>query len=579
MQRTKSFKSRVAKAGDIPDIMMITLFVIYTFCFSGIIQDNGISIKAVTFVLFPIFFFNLIFLSPTLDHLVSKRLSIKLSEERSDTFSKEERTKLIKSLMIFPLYEAIAFGILYSLDTVLILWILKLAFHIDLWTLLFTGSAYLFALVIDAVARYIFVENICSATTKKLLQKDIDIATIKKDRFYGLSLYVRVFFHIILPFSVSTLTQCCFLIKAKNSHFTADFLHGKMFLMLILNMTAYLFLAIFFFHHISKTLKGSMNLLESLNKNEKRKDAYIPTDLGYELEFNTFLIDELLKYLENTAKQFGIVSSQIYDSTKKLADISLKNTEITMNERAGVTECLAIMEERKRTFASDTEKLNNIRLSAQNTQDSVLESSALLKAEINKMSEITEMNLKTISNIKSLSEKIDDVQKTLSYINVISERNKMIAFNAEIKASITGDKGRNFHIIANELRRLVSTITVSTQSIKENIKDIQETADNLIISSEGGTQRIRDGSKSFNNLEESFDELQISSTVTTESAETMQNEMNELYESFSQIYESLNQMSITLYEFDNTTKSINNSSEKLKETAEQLNTINKEEES
>ena len=245
-----------------------------------------------------------------------------------------------------------------------------------------------------------------------------------------------------------------------------------------------------------------------------------------------------------------------------------------MNERAGVTECLAIMEERKKTFASVTARVSSIKQSAESTMAYVRKSSELLQNEIGKMSEITELNLDTITKIKKLSEKIDAVKKTIATINGLAERNKMIAFNAELKASSTGEAGRNFHIIANELRRLVSTITSSTQEIQGNIKDIQETADNLIISSEGGTQKIREGSSSFSKLEEKFQELSVSSTVTSESAEDMQDEMTEQYESFSQIYESLDQMGLSLGEFDKTTKAMNSSSAKLNETAQKLDSIN-----
>ncbi len=577
MKKKMSFKSRIARAGICPDLMMIVFAVLVIFYFSGIVQGGLIKLKYLGILIISLVFINLVALAPLLDSILTKGLSKKLSYEASEKCSPEERMGVIRWLMIYPLISAISFAALYMANMGILLIILHVGFKIDFATTAFIGCGLFHSLGIEAVSRYIFVENECSCITKELLQKEIVTETVHQKKFFGLPLYVRVFFHIILPFLTATIAQVGLHYRAIMGTYYLPNLTFKMSLMLAVNMAIYLFLSGFFFHHISTTIKQSVTLLENLNSGSQKTHTYIPTDLGYELELNNFLINELLAYLGNITQTFKDASKNILASTSELADVAMKNTEITMNERAGVTECLAIMEERKKTFASVTARVSNIKQSAGNTLAYVKKSSELLQDEISKMSEITELNLETITKIKKLSEKIDAVKKTIATINGLAERNKMIAFNAELKASSTGETGRNFHIIANELRRIVSTITSSTFEIQGNIKDIQETADNLIISSEGGTQKIREGSSSFSKLEEKFQELSVSSTVTSESAEDMQDEMTEQYESFAQIYESLDQMSLSLGEFDKTTKAMNSSSAKLKETAQKLDSINEQE--
>ena len=574
MNKIKPFKVRIARAGILPDILMIILCALVIFYFSGIVQGGIVNAYTLGAISLLIICINIVLLAPIMDSVMTKRLSKKLQEEQAGKCSPEERMAMLKSLMIYPLASSFAFFFLYAADTITILLVLRLAFKVDAPTLLFIALGIFHALVIEAVSRYIFVENVCSDITKEQLQKEIVPEMVHQSRFFGLPLYVRVFFHIIFPFISATAAQIGLQQRAVMGMYHLSNLSFKMGMLLIVNMAIYLFLSGFFFRHIFSTIKQSITLLEGLNSGNQTDNSYIPTDLGYELELNNFLINELLENLESIVRTFKEASQTIQTSTSELADIAAKNTEITMNERAGVTECLAIMNERRKTFASVTKRVSSIKQSAEKTMAYVGKSSELLNDEINKMTEITELNVETISKIKKLSEKIDAVKKTIATINGLAERNKMIAFNAELKASSTGETGRNFHIIANELRRLVSTITSSTQDIQGNIKDIQETADNLIISSEGGTQKIREGSFSFTQLEKKFQDLSVSSTVTSEKAEDMQDEMTEQYESFTQIYESLEQMSTSLGDFDKTTQAIEGSSNKLKETAQKLSSIN-----
>ncbi|MCR5621154.1 MAG: methyl-accepting chemotaxis protein [Treponema sp.] len=574
MKKKKTFKSQIAKAGIVPDIVMTVLSAVITFYFSGLLQLQLLPPLQLGSIFLAIIFVNAVFLAPLMDSFITMGLEKALEDEKKGKCSPEKRMDIIRRLMIYPLISSLVFGLMYLLNMALFIAILRFGLKLDSPTALFIAVGLFHALVIEAVSRYIFIESICSDLTKELLQKEIVPEAVHQSRFFGLPLYVRVFFHIILPFMSATLAQMGMQHRAIMGQYNLPNLTFKMGMMLILNMITYLFLSGFFFRHISTTIQQSVTLLEELNSGSKKDHVYIPTDLGYELELNTFLINELLAYLESIARTFKSASQNILASTSELADIASKNKEITMNERSGVTECLATMEERKKTFADVTARVSKIKHSAEKTMSYVMKSNKLLEDEMKKMSEITDLNLETITKIKKLSEKIDAVKNTITTINNLAERNKMIAFNAELKASSTGEAGRNFHIIANELRRLVSTITSSTQDIQESIKDIQETADNLIISSEGGTQKIKEGSSSFSQLKEKFLKLEDSSTVTSDSAKDMQDTMTEQYESFFQICESLDQMSVCLGEFDRTTKAIDSSSAMLNETAQKLDSIN-----
>ena len=169
-----------------------------------------------------------------------------------------------------------------------------------------------------------------------------------------------------------------------------------------------------------------------------------------------------------------------------------------------------------------------------------------------------------------LSEKIETVWNIVNTIDSIAARTRTIAFNAEIEAASVGDDGENFHIVANEIRRLASTITDSTRDIRERITGIQHSSDNLIITSEGGTEKIREESELLMNLKEKIDKLKISSEITAESATEIQNITGIQDSGFVQITSTLKQLSEGFEQFTRSANTISSSVQSIQNTAIEL---------
>ena len=74
----------------------------------------------------------------------------------------------------------------------------------------------------------------------------------------------------------------------------------------------------------------------------------------------------------------------------------------------------------------------------------------------------------TISGIKMLGEKIESIWDIVNIINGIADQTKIIAFNAELEASAAGEAGKNFQIVATEIRRLADSTVSSTNEINNN---------------------------------------------------------------------------------------------------------------
>ena len=231
------------------------------------------------------------------------------------------------------------------------------------------------------------------------------------------------------------------------------------------------------------------------------------------------------------------------------------------------------MEDTDRQTRNIVDKIADVTTVAEGTDNNVNAGFETLQSNLDKMTEITDANVSTISGIRELGEKIGSIWEIVKIINDIADQTRIIAFNAELEASSAGDSGKNFHIVANEVRRLAAGITNSVEQIKEKITEIQHSSDNLIITSESGTEKIREGLELSEKLKEKFTDIQSSSEITVESANQIKEIIYQQSAAFDQIVATVRQISSGIENFSTSTSTVNNTAQKLKEAANLLENL------
>lgn len=78
----------------------------------------------------------------------------------------------------------------------------------------------------------------------------------------------------------------------------------------------------------------------------------------------------------------------------------------------------------------------------------------------------------SIDKIKSLSERIGNIEKFITAIRDISSQTNLLALNASIEAARAGESGRGFAVVANEVRKLAESSSQSTLEIEQVTKEI-----------------------------------------------------------------------------------------------------------
>ena len=265
------------------------------------------------------------------------------------------------------------------------------------------------------------------------------------------------------------------------------------------------------------------------------------------------------------------LGDKMFTETQNLAVAAKENAATSQDQSAAVKEIVATMEDNNALSENIAVKIKDVSSVAGKTSSDVADGVNHLELNVAQLREIAEANKNTISGIKNLSEKIDNIWDIVTLINSVADHAKIIAFNAELEASSAGEAGKNFHIVATEIRRLADGIIDGTKEIKEKINEIQQSSDSLILASENGTVKIEEGCDTARSLEERFESIKNASEVTAASAGDITTIIQQQAAASEQILITLKQIAAGVENFTAATESISSASQNLKAIAVELN--------
>lgn len=243
---------------------------------------------------------------------------------------------------------------------------------------------------------------------------------------------------------------------------------------------------------VSSELRDFSEKLHSLSSAIEESSA-ATLELGASIEEVSENISRLFNYIDNTSTAiFELVTiaremDMNVDSLKK----------ITEETNTFMTQMVASVKE------VETKAVEAARYTEGMEQDAQLGKDAIEKVELS-MNGINEANSFTFNSLSELNLDIKSVSQILKVIEDIAEETSLLALNAAIIAAQSGEQGKAFAVVAEEIKELAERTGLSTKEISAIISNILAKSERAGVAITQSTKAIEVGVESTNHAGDTF---------------------------------------------------------------------------
>ena len=196
---------------------------------------------------------------------------------------------------------------------------------------------------------------------------------------------------------------------------------------------------------------------------------------------NTNEIATLLNALQKTADSLKTIVGSLSNAGQALKsesvdlELTTDRSSTDMGHLQERVEFMSIsMNEMAQTIQEIASNASDAAVAAHVANEKSNEGQGIVENTISSITLLETEVLETVTSLKALSEKSDDIGGILNVIRSIAEQTNLLALNAAIEAARAGEQGRGFAVVADEVRGLAKRTQDATQEINQLIQDLQE---------------------------------------------------------------------------------------------------------
>jgi methyl-accepting chemotaxis protein len=240
-----------------------------------------------------------------------------------------------------------------------------------------------------------------------------------------------------------------------------------------------------------------------------------PSGLIGEAESLSIAFGQMTTNLRSLIRRLQTTSLSLSSAAEQVMMTQRLHAANAAEQAAAVSSASAATEELATSSAHIAETTQRVVAAADQAQGNAHRGVEVMAEAAQHLRRIATGNEAAVEKVRDLGELARQIGLVMDLIEDIAAQTKMIAFNASIEASASGEAGRRFAIVAAEVRRLADDVARSTEEIRTNVEQIQTTTNELIITSERESKEIEGGLAIGDTMSDLLDQIHQSAQQTT----------------------------------------------------------------
>ena len=305
----------------------------------------------------------------------------------------------------------------------------------------------------------------------------------------------------------------------------------------------------------------------------KRFQMQAKGDISNMADALNLAIGNLNDLLYTIGKNADIVASSSMNMLQKTESMKRNTTEVASaisqmakgaQDQAQRTDESSKFVEKVMGSSNEMEKKANvINRAAEKGQKSSETGLRIMKTLVSNMSGIKESAEQTSKSIHILTNRTEEIGRTLNVITDIASQTNLLALNAAIEAARAGDAGRGFAVVAEEIRKLAEDSRKSAVEIEKIISDVQKDTQAAGKAIDIMQSSVKDGNVATNEAESIFQEIVKSSEETFSYSKEIQDATSSQKSSIDLVVRNIEQIVVVAEETAAGTQQVASSSQQL----------------
>jgi methyl-accepting chemotaxis protein len=195
---------------------------------------------------------------------------------------------------------------------------------------------------------------------------------------------------------------------------------------------------------------------------------------------------------------------------------------------------------------------------------------------VKSMQRISEAAEKTSAIVETMTQRGEEIAKTLGVITDIASQTNLLALNAAIEAARAGEAGRGFAVVAEEVRKLAENSRKSAGEIAGLVKSVQEETVSASEAAKTMTESVTAGREATDKSSTALDNIAFTMKQTSNAAQAISEVAAQQKRSIESVVKSVEEVSTIAEETASGSEESSASAQELTSAMEQLTTSGQE---